>query len=200
MFTRQAVEFALWVINEKFAPLVPGTSDRQRLYMASNTLVIASSVSNGGGAAISAAEGDSAGLIDAVVVGEPQVNPTVPPGLIVARGGVNYPAAAIGRPLYDYTSLGNMLQPCAAHAPTNSMSPGLAFVSAVSAQNRCGALAANGDVTGADFISQSTDALARLRATGFEVESDLLHASHYAFATPPVAVTYANAYARQRGR
>ncbi len=66
-----------------------------------------------------------------------------------------------------------------------------------SAQNRCGALAINGDVTGADFISQSNDALARLRAAGWEVESDLLHASHWGLqATPAVAVTYANAYSR----
>ena len=71
------------------------------------------------GAALAAAEGDTTGLIDGVVVGEPQINVvTVPAGLIVARGGVNYPAAAIGRPLYDYTSLANLLQPCAAHSPT----------------------------------------------------------------------------------
>ncbi len=196
LYTRQAIEFALWAINDQFAGPAPGTSDKLRQFVAANTLVIASSVSNGGGAAIAAAEGDTAGLIDAVVVGEPQINPTVPAGLIVARGGVNYPATAIGRPLYDYTSLGNMLQPCAAYSPTVAASPSLASVTMASAQNRCGALAASGDVTGADFISQSNDALARLRAAGYEPESDLLHASHFAFATPAVAVTYANSYAR----
>ncbi len=196
LYTRQAIEFALWAINEQFAGPAPGTSDKLRQFVASNTLVIASSVSNGGGAAIAAAEGDTAGLIDGVVVGEPQINPTVPAGLIVARGGVNYPATAIGRPLYDYTSLGNMLQPCAAYAPTVAGSPSLASVTMASAQNRCGALATSGEVTGADFISQANDALARLRAAGYEPESDLLHASHYAFATPAIAVTYANSYAR----
>jgi hydroxybutyrate-dimer hydrolase len=167
------------------------------VFLASNTLVIAASVSNGGGAAIAAAEGDLAGLIDAVVVGEPQINPTVPLGLIVARGGVNYPADAIGRPLYDYTSLANMLQPCAAHAPAVAASPLLATVSMASAQNRCGALATNGHVTGATFITQSDDALALLRAAGWEPESDLLHASHWGLqVTPAVTVTYANAYSR----
>ena len=58
------------------------------------------------------------------------------------------------------------------------------------------ALATNGDVTGADFASQANDALVRLRAAGWEVESDLLHASMFAFATPQVAVTYAKAYSR----
>ena len=196
LFTRQAVVFAIWAANEEFGPPIPGTPNKLVVYIPSNTLVIAASASNGGGAAIAAAEGDTTGLIDAVVVGEPQVNPTLPAGLIVARGGVNYPAAAIGRPLYDYTSLANLLQPCAAYSPTVTASPGLAFVTAASAQNRCGALAGSGDVTGADFISQSNDALARLRAAGWEVESDLMHASHFAFATPPVAVTYANTYSR----
>ncbi|MEP6607596.1 MAG: 3-hydroxybutyrate oligomer hydrolase family protein [Burkholderiaceae bacterium] len=196
LFTRQAIEFALWAMNEQFAPLVPGTSEKLRQFAASNTLVIASSVSNGGGAAISAAEGDSTGLIDGVVVGEPVIYPMLPAGLIVARGGVNYPSTAIGRPLYDFISLANLLQPCAAYAPAVSASPGLAFVSMTSAQNRCGALAANGDVAGPDFASQSNDALARLHAAGWEPESDLLHASLFAFADPAVAVTYANAYSR----
>ena len=197
LFTRQAVEFALWAINEQFAPVIAGTTNRQRQFVASNTLVIAASASNGGGAAIAAAEGDTAGLIDAVVVGEPQINPRVPAGLGVARGGVSYPATAIGRPLYDYTSLANLLQPCAAYAPDNSLSPGLAFVAMASAQNRCALLAASGDVVGFGFIAQSNDALASLRAAGWEVESDLLHASHFGSqATPAVAVTYANAYSR----
>ena len=196
LFTRQAIEFALWAVNEQFAPVVPGTTNKQRTFLASNTLVIAASVSNGGGGALLAAEGDTTGLIDAVVVGEPQINMTLPAGLIVARGGVNYPAAAIGRPLYDYASLANMLQPCAAYSPSLAASPSLASVPMASAQNRCGALATIGEVSGADFISQANDALAQLRAAGYEPESDLLHASHFAFATPAVAVTFANAYAR----
>ena len=176
---------------------MPGTTNKQALFVPSNTMVIAASVSNGGGAALAAAEGDTTGLIDGVVVGEPQINLTLPAGLIVARGGASYPAEAIGRTLYDYTSLANMLQPCAAHSPTVALAPLLATVPSVSAQLRCAALAINGDVTGIDFISQSNDALARLRAAGWEVESDLLHASHWGLqATPGVAVTYANAYSR----
>ncbi len=54
--------------------------------MPSNTMVIAASVSNGGGASLAAAEGDTTGLIDDVVVGEPEINPTLPAGLIIARG------------------------------------------------------------------------------------------------------------------
>ena len=86
LFTRQAIEFALWAANEQFAPAVPGSSDKQRLFVASNTLVIASSVSNGGGASIQAVEGDTTGLIDALVVGEPVVYPTLPAGLTISAG------------------------------------------------------------------------------------------------------------------
>ena len=196
LFTRQAIQFALWAVNEQFAPVVPGTGSKQQTFVASNTLVIASSVSNGGGASIQAVEGDTTGLIDALVVGEPVVYPTLPAGLTISRGGVTYPSTAIGRPLYDYISLANLLQPCAAYAPPLATAPGLALVSMASAQNRCGALALNGAVSGADFTSQSNDALAQLRAAGWEPESDVLYASLYAFATPAVAVTYANAYAR----
>jgi hydroxybutyrate-dimer hydrolase len=38
--------------------------------------------------------------------------------------------------------------------------------------------------------------LAALRAAGWEAESDLIHASHWALATPAIAVTYANTYGR----
>lgn len=197
VFTLQAVEFALWAINEQFAGTVPGTSTKLRQFTASNTLVIAASVSNGAGGSISAAERDATGLIDAVVVQEPQINVAVPAGLNITRGGVNYPAGAFGRPLYDYTSLANLLQPCAAYSPAVTASPSLALVAMASAQNRCGALSITGEITGADFITQSNDALARLRAAGWEVESDLLHASHWGFqATPGVTVTYANAFSR----
>lgn len=196
-FTLQAIEFALWAMNEQFAPVVPGTSAKQRFYVSSNTLVIAASVSNGASGSIDAAEGDTAGLIDAVVVQEPQINVSLPAGLIVARGGVNYPVTALGRPLYDYMSLANLLQPCAAYSPAVAASPSLGLVPMASAQNRCAALANAGHIIGADFISQSNDALTRLREAGWEPESDLLHASHWGFqASPGVAVSYANAYGR----
>ena len=188
--------FAIWATNEQFGPVIPGSTNHLVLYTPSNTLVIASSVSNGGGASIQAVEGDTTGLIDALVVGEPVVYPTLPAGLTIARGGVNYAPGAIGRPLYDYISLANLLQPCAAYAPALSTAPGLAFVPAASAQNRCAALAVNGQVSGADFTSQSNDALSQLRAAGWEPESDVLYASLFAFATPAVAVSYANAYSR----
>ena len=188
-YTLAAIVFAMERLGVEF----PGTT-----FNASNTLVIADAVSNGGGGSIQAAERDATGLIDAVVVTEPEINPLIPPaGINVQRGNTLYPATAVGRPLYDYMSLANLLQPCAAFATSATNSPLLALIPTQNAQNRCGALATNGYITGADFQTQANNALAALRAAGWEPESDLLHASHWWLqATPGVTVTYANAYLR----
>src|SRR5207302_1989320 len=45
--------------------------------------------------------------------------------------------------------------------------------------------------------AQSDEALQKLHDAGYEADSDLLHATHFGtYATPAVALTYANAYAR----
>jgi hydroxybutyrate-dimer hydrolase len=58
--TLQAVEFAFYVINQKFGS-VDALGNRYQSIKPSNTIVIASSLSNGGGAAIAAAEQDTGG-------------------------------------------------------------------------------------------------------------------------------------------
>lgn len=69
-YVLQSIQFAFWALNEKFDPDGSGTEISKH-----NTLVIASSVSNGGGSSIRAAEDDTTGLIDGVAVSEPNVNP-----------------------------------------------------------------------------------------------------------------------------
>jgi hydroxybutyrate-dimer hydrolase len=71
LHTLQAIEFAFWVLNERFGEVRDG--QRTKTLVPANTLVIASSVSNGGGAALAAAEQDTAGWIDGVAVSEPNV-------------------------------------------------------------------------------------------------------------------------------
>ncbi len=192
--TLRAIEFAFYMVNQKYGAVVDGT--RQKTITPAGTIVIASSVSNGGGAALAAAEQDSAGLIDGVAVGEPQVNLNAPANVTIKQGGVTLPASAIGRPLYDYFTLANLYQPCAAYAPSNANSPLLGLVNATNAGNRCAALAAQGLVTGSTAAEQGTDALNRLHQFGWLADSDLLQATHYALATLPVTLTYANAFAK----
>lgn len=189
--TIQAVRLAFYVLNEKYSPLEDGV--RRVTITRDNTVVIASSVSNGGGAAIAAVEQDNEGWIDGLAVAEPQVQLEAPKDLVIRRG-----AAAVtgfGKPLYDYFTIANLLQPCAAHA-TAAGSVGLAFVALATATNRCAALAARGMVSGATLEERAADALARLHAAGWEPEADPFHATHYALATLSVTYTYATAYAR----
>jgi hydroxybutyrate-dimer hydrolase len=193
--TLQAIEFAFYVLNERYSTRT-GTGYTVAQIRPHNTLVIASSVSNGAGAALAAAEQDEGGLIDGVALSEPNILLAPSADLRIERGA--QPAYSGGsKALYDYFSLGNLLQPCAALAAAAAGSP-FAFSggAAAVAGNRCSALAAAGLVTGATLQAQADDALARLRAYGWEPDANLLHASHFQFATPAIAVTYANTYGR----
>jgi hydroxybutyrate-dimer hydrolase len=189
----QSLQFALYQLNEQFGEVLPDGRRKVTLTPA-NILIIAAGVSNGGGAALALQE--LGNIADGVVVSEPNVQMAPVSGLRIERGTL--PAYTGGsKPLYDYFSYANLLQPCAALATAAAGSPfgytgGTAFV----AGNRCASLAANGLVTGATTLEQANDALARLRAYGWEPDADLLHASHYLFASPAIAVTYANAHGR----
>ena len=160
-----------------------------------NTIVIASSVSNGGGAALAAAEQDAQGMISAVVVGEPQVQ--VASTATIKRGGTTVVASA--KPLYDYTTYADLFQACATQGSAYSgmilTTLGPAFDGAAAAR-RCDSLKAMGFLTATGTSALGDEALAKLGQYGWEPESTLLHLSHFSsYAVPAVAVTYANAYA-----
>lgn len=87
LFTLQAVQFAFWAINDKIAGTSGALVGSALPVRPDNTIVIASSISNGGGAAIAAAEQDTGGWIDGVAVGEPGLNLPPNTGVQVVRGG-----------------------------------------------------------------------------------------------------------------
>jgi len=196
-WTLQSVEFAYFVLNERYgASSVDGVSKLKRL-VPGNTIVIASSVSNGGGAALAAAEQDTEGLISGVAVAEPQMQLVPDSRLSVRRGAVTM--AGTGKSLYDYSTLANLLQPCAGlvSPSTNAFNTTANTLASVNvATNRCSALRANGLVTGNTTAEQAASAMASLQAAGWQPESNDLQASHYSFATLPVTLTYANSYGR----
>ena len=191
--TLDAVTFALYAVNQEKGDRNPDGSTR-RPYTAENTIVIASSVSNGGGAALAAAEQDTGNLIDGVAVAEPAVAVVGNNSLRVVRGSTTL--VGTGRPLYDYFTLANLYQPCAALSVRATGSPGAAFVPVASATNRCTALKANALLSATTTAAQAEEALDVLIAAGWEPATSVLHASHYAFATLPVTMAYANAYGR----
>jgi hydroxybutyrate-dimer hydrolase len=90
-----------------------------------------------------------------------------------------------------------LLQPCAALSSAAAGSPfAYAGTTAFVAGNRCAALASVGLVSGTTLQERADDAMARLRAYGWEADTNLLQASHFLFASPAIAVTYANTYGR----
>ncbi len=197
--TLQAVRFAFYVLNEQFGS--HGPERRKRVVLdRKNTIVIASGISNGAAAALAAAEQDVNGLIDGVAVTEPNAQPRDVRRLRIVQGSVEQPQ--VGKPLMDYFTVANLLQPCAAATLAPADSAGYAFVALLAptvlsqAATRCASLAAKGVVSGATLAEQSADARARLRAYGWLADSEALQLSHYAFATPAIAVTYSNTYAR----
>ena len=191
-WTLQSIEFAYFVLNEKYGAVASDGVSRLRNLNQTNTIVIASSVSNGAGAALAAAEQDTQGLISGIAVAEPEVQLAPDNRLSVKRGASIL--VGTGRPLYDYFSFANLMQPCAAlvSPATNAFNS----VNPLIAASRCAALQANGLISGTTTAEQATSAMAALQAAGWQPESNDLQASHYSLATLSVGLTYANAYGR----
>jgi len=186
--TLTAVEYAFYVLNEKYGTARKG-GGKDRTITPENTIVIASSVSNGGGAALQAAEQDRAGLIDGVAVAEPNIQVMHPQNPPIRRGNTTYTGGS--KPLYDYFSYANLYQPCAA------LVPGAVFniVNATRAAARCQSLADAGLLSGPS-AQWPQEAMDKLIAYGWQPESSLLQASHYALATSSIVTTYSNAHGR----
>jgi hydroxybutyrate-dimer hydrolase len=177
--TLQAVEFAFYVLNEKYGTLAKDNKSHVIALTPKNTITIASSISNGAGSALLAAEQDSKGLITGVAASEPQIQPKTASGYTVRQG-----AAAVtgqGKSLFDYSTFAALYQPCIA---ATAAAPG-----------RCSALVAKGLLSGGDLTAQQNDAKARLKAYGWLPDSDVLQAAH-AGTNILVAVTYAYAYGK----
>ena len=199
--TLAAVSYALYALNQQYAPTVNNSTSKGVRFTAANTLVIAGSVSNGGAAVLRAAEQDSAGLIDGVVAGEPSAQPSTTSGYGVQLGGVAVPA--YGRPLMDYFTFANLYQPCAALAPAAALTEVSIYnylgltLQTTTATNRCTQLAAKGLVGGSSTAEQAADALNKLRAYGWSADSDNMHNAHYALGNAVIiSMMYSNAYGR----
>ncbi|HEV3010115.1 MAG TPA: 3-hydroxybutyrate oligomer hydrolase family protein, partial [Burkholderiales bacterium] len=185
--TLAAVDFAFHVLN--------GLKDRRAgRYTPENTIVIASSVSNGGYAALAAAEQDTRGLIDGVAVSEPNVS----------LGGVAVPRiqqgtrvfAGSGRSLLDHTTLLNLYLPCASLAAENARAP-LNTVPQPLREARCSSLAAKGLLKSQALPEQATESQRIINDYGILAESNEVYPSHYTLSVPQsIAVTYATSYGR----
>jgi hydroxybutyrate-dimer hydrolase len=194
-----SVEYAFHVLNRHFNPPLPDGSI-PATFTPENTLVIASSLSNGGGASLRAAEADTSGLIDGVVASEPNVQVPFDASLRI-RQGSGEELQGHSRSMLELSSLVNLYQPCAsraaavvAAAPANTVKP-------EAGEARCQSLLELGLLPG--LASSSTleerarAAQAHINAAGILREQNLIQPSHYAILVPQgVVVTYANQFGR----
>jgi hydroxybutyrate-dimer hydrolase len=181
-----SIRFCLFCLNDWLG-------EQDDSFSRPTTKVIAAGVSNGGGAALRAAEQDTAGLIDAVVVSEPQVQPT-PKDFVIRSNGSDF--AGHSRSFLDYVTLMDVYAPCAALAIDGS-DPGSADQQR---RARRGAeLAARGLLKETTTSGQAREALAIIHANGILPEADFLLPVHDAWGFwPLLATVFANAYARAR--
>ncbi|MEH6561476.1 MAG: 3-hydroxybutyrate oligomer hydrolase family protein, partial [Marinobacter sp.] len=151
----QSVEFGFWALNKQF-----GSDSNANAITPENTLVIASSVSNGGGSSVRAAEQDTKGLIDGVAVSEPNVNPVVDTGFSIVKGS-DAPITEHSRSLLEYTTALAVYQGCANQAPAirDTAPLNAAFNPPVIGENICTSLGLKGLVTGATTDERAADAL-----------------------------------------
>jgi hydroxybutyrate-dimer hydrolase len=179
-----SIELAFAVLNIHH----PGLNGRR--HTPDNTVVIASSVSNGGGASLRAVELDRSGLIDGVAVSEPNIQPRHDPSFTIRQGNQE-PFSAHSRSLYDATTLVNLYQPCA------SLSVQDAPLNTAASAGRCDGLFRSGLLKSADVPAQAEEAQAIINGYGILREQNFLQPSYSAFFVPQsIAVTYANAYAK----
>ena len=181
----RSIKFAFDMLDQKF-------SSQGLKFSKRNTIVIASSVSNGGGASVLAVEQDDDGLIDGLAVGEPNVNPTFNGAFSIVQGGG--PAFfAHSKPLMDYITLVNVFQSCASLAPANAT----AGLNLAPSPARCADLKAKGLLTAATLPAQATEAQEIINAYGILPEQNLVQPGYsFANVAQSISVTYANAYGR----
>jgi hydroxybutyrate-dimer hydrolase len=183
----QSIEFAFYILNRQF----PGER-----FTPDDTLVIASSVSNGGGASVLAAEQDRRDLIDGVAVSEPNVNPEFDDEFAIQQGD-RPPFANHSRSLYDYTTLVHLYQGCANRAPDNLAAPLNNLVSSTLGDDRCASLHDLGLLDAATSTVQAVEAQQIINDFGILPEQNIVQPSHWFLNVPQsISVTYANAYGR----
>ncbi|MEX2149576.1 MAG: 3-hydroxybutyrate oligomer hydrolase family protein [Steroidobacteraceae bacterium] len=191
LYLLQAVKAGLALLQREF----PATADRAAITR-ERTRVIASGVSNGGGAVLRALEADRESLLDGVVVSEPNVS--LEPGRRVAsRMGDAARVTDTPPALFDFVLLHYLLQPAAVLAPEQTTA-----MTAIPGTLRAGLeqwtedLAQRGLVAGDTTADRARDARRQLEAAGVLSKALDGGIANVAFGVwPALAEAYASAYA-----
>jgi len=170
----QAARFGLAMLDRAFPDDAPFT--------AKNTRIVATGLSNGGGAVLRAAGDDEEGILAAVVALEPNIY------------------APRARPFYDYATEAALFLPCALAAPAFDGLPfaRVANVAPPAWALRCASLRAHGRLSSNTLAGQADEALAMLRASGWEDDALKVGASSTSLDLwRAVTVAYASAYLKR---
>ncbi|OKH25183.1 hydrolase [Hydrococcus rivularis NIES-593] len=201
-----AIKFAYYILNiaENFG-LVSG-SEVLRTITPENTIVIASGISNGGAASLRAAEQDERGLINGVVVSEPNINPRQLPEkqeFSLKQGNKIYPNSVHGKPLFESITYYNIYQPCASAGteiafgwdPAKGKPENGGFLAG--SPGRCTALRDAGLLNGNTLEEQIAESQKLLNDFGtLESTNIIAHLYNAAFVYAAIAPFYGNAYGR----
>ena len=194
----QSIEFAFYLLNleENFGAEKENGEVAPAL-TCENTIVIASGISNGGGASLRAAEQDQKGLIDGVAVSEPNVCPEPSESIVVRQGQKEWKGLQCGKNLLDYMTLLNIYQPCA------NLAPGLRGVAPMNhldetlCETRCRELEKRGLLAGDSIEQMAFNAQEIINDYGILEEQNYIQPSHFAnFVVEGICVAYANAYGK----
>ncbi|MGM0417692.1 MAG: 3-hydroxybutyrate oligomer hydrolase family protein [Thermodesulfobacteriota bacterium] len=196
-YVLQSIEFAIHILNLKYSN---SGKEIPPEFTAENTLVIASSVSNGGGASLRAAEEDNKGLINGIAVSEPNINPRYNDSFAIVQGS-SKPFKDHSKNLLDYMTFLNIYAPCAClanrlkNAPMNYWQTVPAFNDL--ARNRCESLKQKGLLKSEGCEEQANEALKKINEYGLLAEADTLIPSHHLINIyRSICVAYANQYGR----
>jgi hydroxybutyrate-dimer hydrolase len=187
--TLDAVAFAFYVLNEKYAT-ADASGKKPRLIRPANTLVIASSASNGAGAALGRRAGQA--RPHRRRGGERAADPAEEPGQPGHQAGQQHrehrrqaaprllhlrqPLPAL-RGARRHRLAGRRLHRRLCHQPLHRPQ-------------------GQGPAERRRHRRPGHEALQKLHAYGWSAEHDVFHASHHALATPSIVVTYLNTYGR----
>ena len=191
-YVLSSIKFAFYVINRELA-------GGMKTFTPENTLVISSSISQGGHASLLAAEQDTENLIDAIAVAEPNI-PLPPDQNFSIQTGDREPFKGHGKHLYDFATLLNLYQPCAVLSEKTLKAPfgaGSNPVSNSMLTAHCGLLRARGLLEADTTEGQISESVMKIREMGVLDETlDLgpINVAVRLWAT--IVVNYANAYGR----
>ncbi len=161
-------------------------------YKRESVRVIATGLSNGGGAALRALESDGGRRIDAVVVGEPNITPVFDPRFKIQQGS-SKPLEAHSKSLLEYASTQNLFQSVANLALQDEGGP---FPMETS-KRRLQGLRNRGLWTDLEPENAARQALQRVYDEGILREQNFLALSHAAYGVyEGMAVALANCHGR----